>query len=223
MANPFANAPHYTSELNGAFLFGIQTGQKTYEQGGVDQMKYITLNQLTSFVRGTFGNLWTYRGEYASALPTNLAVNDYFLATGTFTVDGVTFTSGHLYAYNGSAWSDITNVLVQYVRNDDFEDFKEDVDAIEERVTTNEGNISDIDVRVVALEAHATSGMTYKGNCTYANLPSSGMEQGDMWYVTDRYTYYAYDGSSWNDVMNLGISWQLDEDGDYCLYIDDGE
>lgn len=188
MANPFANAPHFTSELNGAYLFGIQTGQKTYEQGGVDQMKYITLNQLTAFVRGTFGNLWNYRGEYPSALPTNLAVNDYFLATGTFTVDGVTFTSGHMYAYNGSAWSDITNTLAQYATAEEVTGINDRLEIAESRITALSG------------------GIVPKGECTEAELPTpSSSNVGWLYFVTDLGKYQVSDGTQWVDFGNYPI------------------
>lgn len=44
----------------------------------------------------------------------------------------------------------------------------------------------------------------YKGSCTYANLPSSGQETGDVWNVTDEHdgvpagTNYAWNGTGWD-------------------------
>ena len=113
MAKPFANSQQYNSTLDDNHIIGIQIGNAT-DQAGLAQMMYIKLSKLKSFVREGFGELWHYRGEYNTALPTDLAVNDYFLCTGTFTEDGVTYTVNHLYGWNGTTWSDISSILSQY-------------------------------------------------------------------------------------------------------------
>lgn len=94
-------------------------------------------------------------------------------------------------------------------------------DQLKEKAQTNQANIADLAERVEELEDQGT--FRYKGNCAFADLPTSGQQVGDEWYVTDKYCMYAWDGTSWNPIGDLGISWQLDDDGDYCLFIDDGE
>ena len=94
-------------------------------------------------------------------------------------------------------------------------------DNLQDKANTNASNIADLAERVEELEDQ--SGYNYQGNCTYAELPTSGQQRGDMWYVTDKYCNYAWDGTTWNPVGDLGLSWQLDDDGDYALFIEDGE
>lgn len=43
---------------------------------------------------------------------------------------------------------------------------------------------------------------TFKGSCTFASLPTSGMNVDDYWYVTDKTTNYCYNGTSWVDIGN---------------------
>lgn len=43
---------------------------------------------------------------------------------------------------------------------------------------------------------------TFKGSCLFSALPTTGASSGDYWYVTDKATNYAYNGSSWTDVGN---------------------
>jgi lysophospholipase L1-like esterase len=48
---------------------------------------------------------------------------------------------------------------------------------------------------------------TFKGSCTFAALPTSGMNVDDYWYVTDKTTNYCWNGTSWVDIgnnVNLG-------------------
>ena len=110
---PYKSAPHATEMLTRDFLIGIQVGQNTGDAGKA-QMKYMTIGELADWIQVNYGAIWKYRGEYSSALPTDVRQNDYFLATGTFTVGGVTYTVNHLYAYDGTSWGDISNVLTQY-------------------------------------------------------------------------------------------------------------
>lgn len=46
------------------------------------------------------------------------------------------------------------------------------------------------------------SRFTFKGTTTFANLPTTGVEIGDYWYVSDRSTNIAYNGSSFVDIGN---------------------
>jgi hypothetical protein len=56
------------------------------------------------------------------------------------------------------------------------------------------------------VEASISAVLTYKGSCTYTNLPSSGQQVGDVWNVTDAHgdtpagTNYAWDGSAWDPL-----------------------
>ena len=118
MAIPFANAQQYNSTLTDDHIIGIQIGNST-DDAGLAQMKHIKVGLLKSFIREGFGQAWTYRGEYDDSLPDNLAVNDYFLASATFTVDEETFTANHLYAWNGTEWSDISGILSAYATKTD--------------------------------------------------------------------------------------------------------
>lgn len=43
---------------------------------------------------------------------------------------------------------------------------------------------------------------TFKGSCTFANLPTTGNANGDYYYVTDRNTNYCWNGSTWVDIGN---------------------
>jgi hypothetical protein len=43
---------------------------------------------------------------------------------------------------------------------------------------------------------------TFKGSCTFAALPTSGMNVDDYWYVTDQTTNYCYNGTSWVNIGN---------------------
>lgn len=48
--------------------------------------------------------------------------------------------------------------------------------------------------------------LTYKGSCTYAQLPSTGQQVGDVWNVTDAHgttpagTNYAWNGTAWDPL-----------------------
>jgi len=217
---PFANAPQYVGDVLDSHILGIQIGD-SQGNAGLSEMKYIRAEKLKNYVRQGFGSFWRFRGEYNSALPTDLAVNDYFLASGTFSEGGMTFFEGHLYAWDGTTWSDITDVLADYVRYEDFS-------VLESRVTENEAKTIENRAMIVALEngmanleVYAQSGFKYKGEDTYANIIAlTTMVQGDMWYATDAQGYYAYNGTSWDALPNLGIYWVTNADGDEELCIE---
>lgn len=96
---------------SGAIVAG--KAQKDAE-GNVIPDTYATKQELEDAI-GELGNVWNYRGEYSSSLPTDPQSGDFFLATATFTVGADTFLEDHLYAYNGSTWSDISAILDNYV------------------------------------------------------------------------------------------------------------
>ena len=197
MPKPFANSAQITYSLvNGDWLLGIQTGNSTGD-AGLPQMKHIKLSQLSDWVRGTYGQIWRYRGPFSASLPSDAQANDYFLATATFTVDGVTYTKDHLYAYNASGtWDDISDILTQYA---------------------SQAQVTDIDDRLTVAEEKIDSmgdGIVYKGEvATYADLagivdPQTGWE----YYVTADAAFYVYNGASWDQIDN-GIV-QTITDGD---------
>ena len=196
MPKPFANSQPITPSLiSGDWLLGIQTGNSTGDNG-LPQMKYIKLSQLTDWVRSNFGEMWRYRGEFSASLPSDPQDGDYFLATATFTVGDDTYTEDHLYAYNGSSWDDISNVLTQYA---------------------SQSQVTDIDDRLGVLEVKVDAmgdGVVYKGEvATSADLagivdPQTGWE----YFVTADASFYIYNGSSWDQIDN-GIV-QTITDGD---------
>ena len=112
MAKPFANSKHFSGEILDSYLIGIQTGQHT-NADGLGEMMYVRASELRAFMREGMASVYNYRGEY-NTLPTDLAVGDTFYASSTFTVDDDTYTQGHLYAWNGATWDDITNIFAQY-------------------------------------------------------------------------------------------------------------
>ena len=196
MPKPFANSQPITPSLiSGDWLLGIQTGNSTGDNG-LPQMKYIKLSQLTDWVRSNFGEMWRYRGEFSASLPSDPQDGDYFLATATFTVGADTYTKDHLYAYNGSSWDDISNILTQY--------------ASQSQVTNIDDRLGVLEVKVDAMG----DGIVYKGKvATYADLanivdPQTGWE----YYVTGDAAFYIYNGSSWDQIDN-GIV-QTITDGD---------
>ena len=81
---------YITSDVNG-----------TYYWNGTS---YQILNQ--SFVR--------YRGSLSS-LPSDPQPGDWFIAASSFS----SYTSGHIYLYNGSSWDDVTAVFGQFVLKTD--------------------------------------------------------------------------------------------------------
>lgn len=56
------------------------------------------------------------------------------------------------------------------------------------------------------VEASISAVLTYKGSCTYATLPTTGQQVGDVWNVTDAHgttpagTNYAWDGTAWDPL-----------------------
>lgn len=71
--------------------------------------------------------------------------------------------------------------------------------------TTHEVKVYDGSSWTTVIPATSTATVyKYKGSCTYANLPSSGQETGDVWNVTDANgavpagTNYAWDGTGWD-------------------------
>jgi lysophospholipase L1-like esterase len=86
-----------------------------------------------------------------------------------------------------------------------------DLDTTNTKVLANTNAISlkanqaDLDTKFGSMG----STKTFKGSCTYANLPTSGMKVDDYWYVTDKTTNYCYNGTSWVDIgnnLNIGDS-----------------
>jgi len=212
---PFANAPHAAkSAIATSWLIGVQAGNTP---NAVSEMKYLTVGEFTEYVRSNYGSMWNYRGECSNATPTDPVNNDYFLAVSTFAEDGTIYTANHLYAYNGNTWDDVSNVLNQYARQSALDQTNVAVAALEDRADTDESNITSLDERVTTLEQAAQSGYNYKGDCTYANLPTSGQQLGDMWYVTDRNDNYIWNGSVWRAQNNVGWAWVLQSDGNYKL------
>lgn len=219
---PFANTKPFNGSLADDYILGIQIGSHT-DDAGLPEMMYIRLSKLKAFIREGFGELWHYRGEYNSltGLPTDNAVSDYFLCTGTFTEDGKTFFKDRLYAWNGSQWSDISDVLTEYVKYSEFEALQDEVSEAKGDIVDIKADVTTLQNQVSDLQSYTITGFKYKGEDTYANIMALvDMEQGDMWYATDAQKYYAYNGTSWDERPDLGLFWVADSDGDEKLCIE---
>jgi len=112
MPTPFACSPQYTQDIDDNYLMPIQVGSDQTEEGGLPQMKHIKFGLLKEYFKQNLSTLGTFRGVYTSALPDNLAVNDFFFAGATFTVDALTFTIGNYYQYDVDGnWGEISLIL----------------------------------------------------------------------------------------------------------------
>ena len=182
---PFANAPHADrTAIATNWLIGVQTGNTP---NAVAEMKYLTFEEFTDYIKSNYGAMWRYRGESSSATPTDPEVNDYFICTGDFAEGGQSFAYGHVYAYNGNSWDDVSLVLNQYAQ-------QSQVDDIDERLVVAEEKID------------ALSGFIFKGEATRATLPTpSASNQGWVYYLTDENIYVASNGSQWVTVMNYVV------------------
>ena len=89
----------------------------------------------------------------------------------------------------------------------------------DDRFNQDEALVAALDERVSTIEQGVASGYTYKGDCTYAQLPATGQQLGDMWYVTDRNGGYVWNGSAWRPMNDVGMAWVLCSDGYYRLGI----
>ena len=169
MPRPFANSQAINPALiEGDWLLGIQTGNNTGDSGGLLQMKHIKLSQLTDWVRSTYGAMWRYRGTFSASLPSDPQTNDYFLATATFMVGADTYTENHLYAYNGTSWDDVSDVLTQY--------------ALQSQVTDIDDRLTTIEVKVDAMG----DGVVFKGSTVRSDLPAaSSSNVGWEYWLTD--------------------------------------
>lgn len=110
----------FTQVESGAIVAG--KAQSDIE-GNIIPDTYATKQELEDAI-GELGNVWNYLGEFSS-LPTNPHSGDFFLASSTFTEGGVTYLADHLYAYNGSQWSDISAILDNYVSKAELEQLGE--------------------------------------------------------------------------------------------------
>lgn len=220
MPKPFANAPEFTGTILDTYIFAIQVGN-TQGDPGLAEMMHISGEKLKAYVRNGMGNAMNFIGSLA-ALPDSPQINDYFLASSTWVVGDQTFTEGRLYEYNGSAWFDISNVLEQYVTNEQFNALDSEVDGIDARVAANESDISDLKDRVAGLQG----GIKFKGDCTQAQLEALiDQDIGDEWWVTDVGTgvYKVWNGTAWiatEGSGSLGLSWESDGSGDQVLCIE---
>ena len=202
MAKTFSDAPHYSGAIGSDFRLGIQAGQTPSASGGLAEMMNIKASELRAYMREGMASVYNYRGEY-NTLPTDLAVGDAFYASSTFTSGGHTYTQGHLYAWNGTSWDDITNIFSQYAQQGQ-------VDNIDSRLT-------DAEVKIDAMG----DGIVVKGECTYAELiaivdPEVGWE----YWVTDMNSFYLYSEDNGWITVDAGIVQTPDAtDTSHALYI----
>ena len=203
MANPFANAPHHTGPIQDHYLLGIQAGDRSKEEGGLEEMENANARQLKSYVLSGFGDIFHYLGEIIDAAPADPEANDFFYAAASFTdasvtVYDITGTASHsfykyrFYAWNGMVWNDITKAILEnYPAN-------ETIASLVSRVTANEEGISLLDQQMALL----TRGVAVRGSvANQASLPSSPGD-GDMYWVIAENAYFAWSAtaSSWIDM-----------------------
>ena len=110
----------FTQVESGAIVAG--KAQSDIEGNSIPDT-YATKQELENAI-GELGNVWNYLGEFSS-LPADPHGGDFFLASSTFTEGGVTYLADHLYAYNGSEWSDISAILDNYVSKAELEQLGE--------------------------------------------------------------------------------------------------
>ena len=204
--NKFYSDISHTAQIvpdTSSLYIDLHTGQGLYRWDGA---AYVSLTN----------QIGRYRGD-VSTLPSDPVNGDWFFASASFTEGGVNYLVNHMYIYNGATWDDISDVFNQYARQSALDQTNADVAALEDRADTDESNITSLDGRVTTLEQAAQSGYNYRGDCTYANLPTSGQQLGDMWYVTDRNDNYIWNGSVWRAQNNVGWAWVLQADGNYKL------
>lgn len=217
---PIAGITRFTGTMDDEFLLVIQIGASTGDPGKAE-MRSLTLHELREYVRAGFGNAMRFRGS-VTALPDSPEINDYFHAQTTFVSGSKTYTEAHLYEYSADgSWTDISDVFSDYVRRESFEELRERVSATEVDIDTAQEDIVGLKGDVEELEGYMSSGLHYKGECTYANLPGSGNTAGDQWFVTDKGCSYVWNGSSWDAIKDLGLVWVTNADGDdeLCMEI----
>ena len=191
MGKPYANAPQFNGDILESYLIGIQCGQNKDGDtpSGLSQMKYVTVSHLRAFMKEGMGSVYNYRGAYSSALPTDLAVGDAFYASATFTVDEETYTQGHLYAWNGTGWDDITDIFTQYA---------------------TQAQMDDVDARLYVAEDKIeafSGGVIPKGDILSSNLPvASDANKGWQYFCTDLNKYAVSDGTQWVYFSNVTLS-----------------
>lgn len=208
VTKPYKGAPEFVGEIQGEYILAIQVGNDTGATGRT-QMKRITLAQLQEFVNKGFGSAWRFRGA-VSSLPNDPVTNDYFLAASTFTDSGKTYVLYHLYGYNGTAWSDISGLLMQYIEKS----------AIADNLTTDDptkvlsakqgkilndtlvADVADLQQQIDAI----SGGITPKGTIASINPPYAAPEnKGWMYYVTSLGKYMVSDGTQWLDFGTYPI------------------
>lgn len=85
----------------------------------------------------------------------------------------------------------------------DFDDYKTNTDEQLADVAQQKADKTYVDGKIGSMG----NTKTFKGSCTFAALPTAGMSVDDYWYVTDKLSNYAYNGTSWVDIgnnLNLG-------------------
>ena len=182
---PFANAPHHTGEIIGTYIFPIQVGTSTGEDG-LPQMKYVTGAELQAFARKGLGEFAHFLGTLTE-LPESAAVNDYFLAGASFG----DYVLNHYYEYNGTDWFDVSGVLSQFAT-------AQSVADINVRLVAAEGDITDLQAKVDI----AVAGITFRDSTadltTLAAIVSPS--QGDCYWVISEQAFYAWNGTAWRPL-----------------------
>lgn len=203
MANPFSSAPHHVGPIEDNYLLGIQAGNRTKEEGGLEEMENASARQIKSYVLSGFGDIFQYQGEMLEAAPENPEANDFFYAAATFNDESVTvydiagtashtFRKYHFYAWNGMVWNDITKAILENYPAD------ETIASLVSRVTVNEEGIENLNQQVAVL----VRGVTLRGSvANQASLPGSPAD-GDMYWVIASNAYFAWSetAAEWVDM-----------------------
>lgn len=200
-ASKFYSDISHTAQIvpdTSSLYIDLHTGQGLYRWDGA---AYVSLTN----------QIGRYRGD-VNELPDYPANGDWFFASETFTEDGTTYLANNMYFYNGSTWDDLSGLFSQFARQMQVDEIQSDLDDVEDEIDQLQQDVSE-------LQSIAGSGYRYKGDCTYAQLPSSGQQLGDMWYVTDMGREYVWNGTTWRPIPRVGMAWVDQGDGTYKIGI----
>lgn len=204
MPKPFANAPSLSGGVLDTYYLALQAGIAT-DDAGLDQMRKVRADVLRGYFLSGFGALFNFREGSWTSVPEDLAVNDCFYAGGNFSDSNSTvyasngttshnFLAYHFYAWNGTAWFDITKAVLENYPPD------QTIASLLSRTTQNETDINTLEGRVDAL----SGGDNFKGKvAAVSDLPAaSSSNKNDKYWVTAQNAYYMSNGTNWVELTD---------------------
>lgn len=204
MPKPFGNAPLFAGDILDSFLLAMQAGQDT-DDIGLTQMRKVLASQLRGYFLKGFGTLLNFREGSWTSVPENAQPNDCFYVGAAFSDSSVTvyasdgttshnFKAFHFYAWNGSAWFDITKAVLENYPPD------QTIASLLSRTTQNETDIETLEGRVEVL----SGGDSFKGKvATVSDLPTaSSSNQNHKYWVTAQNAYYMSNGTTWVELTD---------------------